>query len=84
MDSPEMAPVFGAMFILFIAFIILLLNILMIWVHCRIFSKAGYSWVLGLLMIVPIANIIMLFLLAFGDWPIYRELRQLRGQQQPG
>ena len=45
------------------------------------FSKAGYSWALGLLMLVPIANIIMPFVLAFGDWPIYKELRLLRQQQ---
>ena len=36
-------------------------------IYCKIFSKAGYSWALGLLMLVPIANIIMPFVLAFGD-----------------
>jgi hypothetical protein len=45
---------------------------------CLIFHKAGYSWALGLLMLVPIANIIMIFVLAFGDWPVRRELRQLK------
>jgi hypothetical protein len=42
-----------------------------------IFAKAGYHWAMGLLMIVPIANIIMPFVLAFGKWPIQKELEQL-------
>ena len=49
-------------------------------IYWKIFSKAGYSGALGLLMLVPIANIIMLCILAFGEWPIYRELNQLRQQ----
>ena len=54
-----------------IAFVVgILFNIfLVVWPFCKIFSKAGYHWALGLLMIVPIANIIMPFILAFGDWP---------------
>lgn len=87
MQGQEVAPVMGAMFVLFVLlglFIALLVTILTVWIHCRIFSKAGYSWTLGLLMFVPVANIIMPFVLAFGDWPIYRELRRLRGQQQSG
>ena len=57
-------------------------------IYWRIFSKAGYSGALGLLMFVPIANIIVLCVLAFGEWPIYKELKYLRqqvaqGQQYP-
>jgi hypothetical protein len=51
-------------------------------IFCKIFSKAGYSWALGLLMMVPIANIIMAFFLAFADWPVRKELRKLKKQQQ--
>jgi hypothetical protein len=40
----------------------------------KIFSKAGYRGVLGLLMFVPLVNLFMLCLLAFGEWPIQREL----------
>src|SRR5258708_17952854 len=47
-------------------------------VYWRIFAKAGYSGALGLLMFVPIANIVMLCVLAFGEWPIYKELNYLR------
>ena len=48
----------------------------------RICSKAGYSGALGLLVLVPLANIILLLVLAFGTWPIEEELRRLRGLAQ--
>ncbi len=47
-------------------------------IYWKIFSKAGYSGAMGLLMFVPIANIIALCILAFGNWPIYEELNMLR------
>ncbi len=40
---------------------------------CKICSKAGFPGALGLLMFVPIANIILLFYLAFADWPALRD-----------
>jgi len=57
-------------------------------IYWKIFSKAGYSGAMGLLMFVPIANIVVLCILAFGEWPIYKELNYLRqqvarGQQYP-
>ena len=60
----------------------LIVLIIKILIFCKIFSKAGYCWALGLLMLVPIANIIMPFVLAFGDWPIQKELRLLKHQQE--
>src|SRR6266849_1471847 len=53
-------------------------------IYWRIFSKAGYSGALGLLMFVPIANIVVLCILAFGEWPIYKELKYLRQQAAQG
>ena len=41
--------------------------------YWRIFKRAGFSPVLSLLMIVPIANIIMLYYLAFSEWPSLKE-----------
>ena len=52
--------------------------------YWRIFSKAGYSGAMGLLMFVPIANIVVLCILAFGQWPIYKELTYLRQQAMQG
>ncbi|MHB1197968.1 MAG: hypothetical protein ACYCZ6_00095 [Polaromonas sp.] len=34
-----------------------------------IFSKAGYSKWLSLLMVVPVVNLIALYFLAFSEWP---------------
>ena len=51
-------------------------------VCCKIFAKAGYCWALGLLMFVPIANIIMAFILAFSDWPVQKQLRRLEEWQR--
>jgi len=65
-----------------IILVVLMGLILTILIFCKIFSKAGYSWALGLLMLVPVANIIMPFVLAFGDWPIHKQLRQLKQQQE--
>jgi hypothetical protein len=53
----------------------------------KIFSKAGYSGALGILIFVPIAGLIVLLMLAFGEWPILRELnmrRQQQGMMPPG
>jgi hypothetical protein len=48
------------------------------WINCMIFRKAGYGWAWGLLTLVPIANIILPFVLALGDWPIRKEFRRLK------
>ena len=53
-------------------------------IYWRIFSKAGYSGALGILMLIPIVNIVMLCILAFGQWPIYKELNYLRQQVAQG
>lgn len=53
-------------------------------IYWRIFAKAGYSGALGLLMFVPFVNIVMLCILAFGEWPIYKELNYLRQQSARG
>ncbi len=60
--------------------VVVLLFLFSIW--WKIFKKAGYSGALGLLMYIPIINIIMLLILAFSKWPIQRQLEQL--QQQLG
>lgn len=78
--EPNVTPFFGVFcFTIPLVLIIIAVQIL---VFCKIFSKAGFSWALGLLMFVPIANIIMLFVLAFAEWPIERELRSFRQQNQ--
>jgi len=80
--EPNMAPVFSIIFLIFMIPLVLIIVAVKILIFCKIFSKAGYSWALGLLMLVPIANIVMLFVLAFAEWPIERELRSFRQQNQ--
>jgi len=79
-NCPEMTPIFIMLLILFASFVLFVVTAIKILVFCKIFSKAGYSWALGLLMLVPIANIIMAFFLAFADWPICKEVRKLKQQ----
>ena len=42
----------------------------------KIFAKAGFSGWLGLLMIIPMVNLIALYVLAFSDWPIAKRVGQ--------
>jgi hypothetical protein len=50
----------------------------MIFCYWKIFSKAGYSGALSLLMIVPLVNLIVFIWFAFAQWPV------LKGQQSGG
>ncbi|HST62003.1 MAG TPA: hypothetical protein VLK84_25100 [Longimicrobium sp.] len=38
----------------------------------RIVSKAGYSGAWSLLLFVPVANVIAVFVFAFAEWPLER------------
>lgn len=78
--STQYAPIFVMIVVFFLVLVALIVTAITILAHCKIFAKAGFSWALGLLMMVPVANIIMMFYLAFADWPVWKELRQLRQQ----
>lgn len=80
--STHAASGFLILLIMFGFFVGLIAVAIKVLIFCKIFSKAGYSWALGLLILVPIANIIMAFYIAFADWPIQKEVRQLRQQQE--
>ncbi len=67
------------LFVLLVALFSIVFAVIIWW---RICSKAGYSGALGLLMLVPLANIILLLVLAFGTWPIEEEVRRLRAPAQ--
>jgi hypothetical protein len=84
-DFQHCPPVFLAIIIAFAILMSLIVLIIKVLIYCKIFSKAGYCWALGLLMLVPIANIIMPFVLAFGVWPIQKKLLLLKQlQEKPG
>jgi glycerol-3-phosphate acyltransferase PlsY len=84
--GPGTAALLGGFLIVYLV-IVLALIVFSLIIYWKIFSKAGYSGAMSLLMFVPIANLVVLCILAFGEWPIYRELNQLRqmarSQQYP-
>jgi hypothetical protein len=49
--------------------LLLLFFIFVVLPFWRIFGKAGFPPALALLMVVPLVNIVMLFVLAFASWP---------------
>lgn len=42
------------------------------------FRQAGYSGWLGLLMLIPVVNFLVLAVFSFREWPVTRELARLR------
>lgn len=75
-DDPALAflPIF------FIAIALVLAAIAMVpWFF--IYKKAGFHPAMGCLMFIPVVNLIMMFILAFTEWPIERELQQHRQAQ---
>lgn len=45
----------------------------------RTLVKAGYSGWWALLLLVPIANLLTLYVLGSADWPVLKRLRALEG-----
>jgi len=62
-----------------IVIVIVIAIIFGIIIYWRIATKAGYAGALSLLMFVPLVNLVIIILFAFTEWPIERELRELRG-----
>lgn len=81
-DIEQVVEAAGPALVMIVAVFLLLVSLAVIVikavVYCKIFHKAGYSWALGLLMLIPVVCIIMPFVLAFGHWPVRRELEKLR------
>ena len=55
----------------------LIITLIIVIPYWRIFSKAGFSGWLSLTMFIPIINLIMLYYLAFVEWPIKRQLNRI-------
>ncbi len=69
-DMMNDMPMYVGSFGLYMWLIMAVVIILPFWF---IFSKAGYSGWLSLLIVVPIINIVTLYFLAFSTWPSQRE-----------
>ena len=63
--------------------VLLLLLCLSVYVWFRIFKKAGYNSAYGFLMLVPFVNVVMIFILAFNEWPIEKQLKLLKSDFRP-
>ena len=53
---------------------------LALFVWGTIFKKAGYSFWMCFLMIIPLVNLIWILIFAFSKWPIHQELEMYRGR----
>lgn len=62
----------------------LVILILMVWAYVRIIRRAGYSGWWILIGLVPLVNLVMFLVFAFKEWPIQRELAQLRAMTGQG
>ncbi|HET6331260.1 MAG TPA: hypothetical protein VFF76_10790 [Holophagaceae bacterium] len=64
----------GCFFWAVIMILILAILAFQIYLFWRIFSKAGYSGAMSLLILIPgIGAIIVLCILAFGNWPVLKD-----------
>ena len=52
----------------------------MILPYWKIFQKAGFPGALALTQIVPLLGLLVLFYVAFAEWPIHRQLGDPEGQ----
>ena len=59
--------------LLILFMVIPVLVVLTVVPYWKIFSKAGWSGLLCLLMVVPLANLIVLWVFAFSEWPALRD-----------
>ena len=57
----------------FFGFLVMIAVLLLVGVPvAKILGKAGYSRWLVILYFVPLVNLVMLWVFAFGDWPALR------------
>lgn len=90
MNSSSSSNATAAVSILIVLYAVVL--VVFIWAYVRIITRAGYSGWWVLIGLVPLVNVVMFLVFAFKEWPIQRELAQLRmqlaghggGYQQPG
>ena len=54
--------------------VLFIVAVISVVIHGAIFKKAGYSFWCGLLMLIPIVNLIWLIWFALTEWPIEQEL----------
>ena len=68
----DFSDAFLTAFLVFTIFL-LLVCVIPFW---KIFRKAGFPGALALLMPVPGVNLVLLYILAFGDWPALQKKKE--------
>ena len=61
---------------------IVVLSLFVILPFWKIFSKAGFSRLMSIAMLIPLLNFVMLLFLAYSEWPILKELKALKQKTQ--
>jgi hypothetical protein len=54
--------------------------VLLVYPFWQICTKAGYPGVMGLLFFIPLVNLIFLWVAALTEWPIERQLREIKAR----
>ena len=54
------------------------MSLIIVWPAARICRRAGFSRWLGVLAIVPLANLLLVWFVAFAEWPLEHAARQSR------
>lgn len=58
------------------------LAVLFLVAYATIIRKAGWSGWWVLVMFVPVINLVMLFVFAFTEWPVHRDLRNVQAMHR--
>lgn len=64
---------FGVPEIVIVLILVVILPLAVVWPAARICRRAGFSPWLGLLIVIPLANIFLLWFVAFNPWPALPE-----------
>lgn len=81
--DPEQARKFAMMFLAVLPVVILVGYVIFIvpfWFICK---KAGFSPWLSLINLIPLGNLILIYLLAFAEWKVAPALPQVSGYPYP-
>jgi hypothetical protein len=78
-DTAALGSFLGGLVVCYVLFVLVLIAAT-VFVYYKIFQKTGNSGWMALLMLVPLVNLGMFLFLAFSDWPVLRENRELKAR----
>ncbi len=81
-DTTTGALGFGVLLLLLLFYLGLIA--LSVYMYVRVARKAGYSGWWAAALFVPVANIVVMIMFAFVEWPIEREVKALRAARAGG